>query len=183
MFTNSIYSAEYWYQSMSLKLGMRFNIFFICYYLVYSNFLALIHYYHSTLNQCTLLFKFVIFCWQMELKSTFTCLLTIHCESVNRSVVSNSETPWTIACQAPLSMEFSRWDYWGELPFPSPEDLPNPGIKPGYPTLQADSLLSEAAGKLLWLAYVYFFPRYLLYNINIYYWFTTVDCICYAMLC
>ena len=91
--------------------------------MVYSNFLALIHYYHSTLNQCTLLFKFVIFCWQMELKSTFTCLLTIHCESVNRSVVSNSETPWTIACQAPLSMEFSRWDYWGELPFPSPEDL------------------------------------------------------------
>ena len=119
----------------------------------------------------------------MELKSTFTCLLTIHCESVNRSVVSNSETPWTIACQAPLSMEFSRWDYWGELPFPSPEDLPNPGIKPGSPTLQADSLLSEAAGKLLWLAYVYFFPSYLLYNINIYYWFTTVDCICYAMLC
>jgi len=40
-------------------------------------------------------------------------------------------TPWTIACQAPLSMGFSRLEYWSGLPFPSPEDLPDPGIKPG----------------------------------------------------
>ena len=37
-------------------------------------------------------------------------------------------TPWTVACQAPLSMGFSRQEYWSELPFPSPEDLPDPGI-------------------------------------------------------
>ena len=48
-------------------------------------------------------------------------------------------TPWTVACQAPPSMGFSRQEYWSELPFPSPEDLPNPGIEPGSPTLQADS--------------------------------------------
>ena len=50
-------------------------------------------------------------------------------ESVSRSVVSNSVAPWTVACQAPLSMEFSRPEDWSELPFPSPRDLPDPGIK------------------------------------------------------
>ena len=52
--------------------------------------------------------------------------------------------PWTVARQAPLSMGFSRQEYWNGLPFPSPEDLPNPGIEPGSPpALQADSLLTE----------------------------------------
>ena len=55
--------------------------------------------------------------------------------------------PWTVARHAPLSMEFSRQEYWSGLPFPSPEDLPNPGIEPGSPTLKADSLLSELPGK------------------------------------
>ena len=50
------------------------------------------------------------------------------------------------ARQAPLSMEFSRQEYWSGLPFPSPEDLPNPGIKPGSPALQADCLPSEPPG-------------------------------------
>ena len=54
-------------------------------------------------------------------------------------------TPWTVAHQAPLSMGFSRQGYWSGLPFPSPGDLPNPGIKPGSPALQADLLPSAAA--------------------------------------
>ena len=56
-------------------------------------------------------------------------------------------TPWTVAYQAPQSMEFSRSDYWSGLPFSSPGDLPNPGIEPRYPAFQADSLLSEPPGK------------------------------------
>ena len=56
-------------------------------------------------------------------------------------------TPWTVACQAPLSMGFSRQEYWSGLPFPSPGDLPNPGIEPGFPALQADALSSEPPGK------------------------------------
>ena len=56
-------------------------------------------------------------------------------------------TPWTIAHHAPLSMEFSRQDYWSGLPFPSPGDLPNPGIEPRSPALQADALTSEPPGK------------------------------------
>ena len=49
-------------------------------------------------------------------------------------------TPWTVACQAPLSMGFPRKKYWSELPFPLPGALPNLGIKSTYPALQADSL-------------------------------------------
>ena len=48
-------------------------------------------------------------------------------------------TPWTAACQTPLSMEFSREEYWSGLPFPSPGDLPHPGTEPESPALQADS--------------------------------------------
>ena len=58
-------------------------------------------------------------------------------------------TPWTVACQTPLSMEFSRQEYWNGLPLPSPGDLPDPGIEPGSPALQADSLSSEPPGKPL----------------------------------
>ena len=49
-------------------------------------------------------------------------------------------TPWTVTRQTPLSMGFSRQEYWSGLPFPSPEDLPDPGIEPRSPGLQADSL-------------------------------------------
>ena len=64
-------------------------------------------------------------------------------------------TPWTLAHQA-LSMEFSRQEYSSGLPFPSPGDLPNPGIEPESPTFQADSLLSEPLGKMYNLCiYIY----------------------------
>ena len=56
--------------------------------------------------------------------------------------------PWTVACQAPLSMGFPRQEYWSGLPFLSPGDLLDPGIKPPSPALQADSLLSEPPRKL-----------------------------------
>ena len=55
--------------------------------------------------------------------------------------------PWTVARQAPLSMGFSRQEYWSGLPFPSPGDLPGPGIEPRSPALQADTLPSEPPGK------------------------------------
>ena len=51
-------------------------------------------------------------------------------------------TPWTVACKAPLSMGFSRQEYFSGLPFPSPEDLPSLGTEPRSPALQADSLLT-----------------------------------------
>ena len=50
-------------------------------------------------------------------------------------------TLWTVACQAPLSMGFSRQENWSGLPWPTPGDLPDPGIKPVSPALQTDSLL------------------------------------------
>jgi len=64
-------------------------------------------------------------------------------------------TPWTVAYQAPQSMEFSRQEYWSGLPFPSPGDCPNPGTEPGSPTFQADALPSEPPGKII-IVFVYF---------------------------
>ena len=54
-------------------------------------------------------------------------------------------TPWTVAYQAPPSRGFSRQEYWSGLPFPSPEDLPDPGIEPRSTAMQADSLWSQPA--------------------------------------
>ena len=69
-------------------------------------------------------------------------------ESVSCSVMPDSLWPHG-NCQAPLSMGFSRQEYWSGLPFPSPADLPDPGTEPESLTLQADSLLSEPPGKPL----------------------------------
>ena len=60
--------------------------------------------------------------------------------------MSDSATPWTVARQVPLSIGFSRQEYWSRVPFPSPGDLPDPGIKRRSPTLQAVSLLAELPG-------------------------------------
>ena len=62
-------------------------------------------------------------------------------------------TPWTVAYQVSPSMGFSRQECWSGLPFPSPGDLPDPGIKPRSPALQADALLSEPPGKPSSLGY------------------------------
>ena len=64
-------------------------------------------------------------------------------ESVSHSVLSDSVTPWTVARQAPPSMEFSRQECWSGLPCPLPGHLPDPGIKPRSTALQADSSTSE----------------------------------------
>ena len=67
---------------------------------------------------------------------------------VSDSVVSDSfGTLWTVAHQAPLSMGFSREEYWNRSLFPSPGDLPNPGINPRSPALHADSLPAEPQEK------------------------------------
>ena len=55
--------------------------------------------------------------------------------------------PWTVAYQAPLSMGFSRQEYWSGLPFPSPGEIPNPGIEPRFPALQANSLPTKPPGR------------------------------------
>ena len=64
-------------------------------------------------------------------------------------------TLWTVARQAPLSMEFSRQEYWSGLPFPSPGDLPNPGIEHGSPALQVDYHLSHQGSPyvVLWILF------------------------------
>ena len=69
------------------------------------------------------------------------------------SCVQLSTAPWTVAHQAPLSMEFFRQEYWSGLPFPSPRDLPNPGIEPSFPTLVGCFCTTEPPGKPCFLSY------------------------------
>ena len=70
----------------------------------------------------------------------------LHC-IVSLSRIQLFVTPQTVAYQAPLSMGLSRQEYWSGLPFCSPGDLPDPGIKPRSPALEADSLPSELEGR------------------------------------
>ena len=84
----------------------------------------------------------LLFCYLFSLLGSFI----FHNHEVKKwscSVVSDFATPWTVPYQAPPSLGFSRQKYWSGLPFPSPGDLPNPGIESGSPVLQADALPSE----------------------------------------
>ena len=78
--------------------------------------------------------------WQIEGE-------TVETEVKSLSRVSLFAIPWTVVYQASLSMGFSRQEYCSGLPFPSPGDLPDPGIEPRSPALQADALPSETSGK------------------------------------
>ena len=87
----------------------------------------------------------------MVCAQSFQFCLTL-CDPMDRMVFS---TLWNLrhpveACQAPLSMGFSRQESWSELPCPPPGDLPDPGIKPGSPALQVDALPTEPPGKPKW---------------------------------
>ena len=88
----------------------------------------------------SLVSRWVVSFEENDFFTPFVCVQSISC-------VRFFATPWTVACQAPLSMGFSRQEYWSGLPFPSPGDLPDPGIDPRSPTLLADSLPSEPSGK------------------------------------
>ena len=84
--------------------------------------------------------------WTKEVWYIHTMEWKWKCYSLNRVFA----IPWTVACQAPLPMEFSRHEYWSGLPFPTLGDLPDSGIELGSPTLWAVSLTSELAGKPIW---------------------------------
>ena len=96
--------------------------------------------------ECELQEKQFLYKKQFLLVTLCVCVYAcVVCESLSHARLF--ATPWTAAHQAPLFMRFSRQGYWSGLPFPSPGDLPNPGIKLGSPTLQADSLPTELQGK------------------------------------
>ena len=90
-------------------------------------FQSMLSNHHREINACENITKTFswINCW--NLKKTWQKLCK--CKCVNHSVLSDSVSPWTVACQALPSMEFSRQEYWSGLPFPSPGHLPKPGIE------------------------------------------------------
>ena len=75
----------------------------------------------------------------------------IYSESESESGVRLFAIPRTVAYKTPPSMGFSRQEYWSGLPFPSPGDLPDPGMEPGSPAFQADALTSETPGKPIYI--------------------------------
>ena len=80
-------------------------------------------------------------CWVEDTPMNILRVWKGKCQSLSH--VQLFVAPWSVAHQAPMSVEFSRQEYWSGLPFPSPGDLLNPGIEPGSPALQADSLPFE----------------------------------------
>ena len=119
---------------------------------------------HSSIDKhlvCLLWWR--MFQWTREYRYLFqvTVLFPLHlylevglldpmcekCVKVLAARLCLTAAPWTVACQAPESVELSSQEYWGGLPFLSPGELPNPGIEPGSPAVQADSLPSEPPGK------------------------------------
>ena len=92
-------------------------------------------------------------CWRQEwgegIDRDFGMDMYLKVKVKSLSCVPLFVTPWTVAYQAPPSMGFSRQECWNGLPFPSPADLPDLGIEPGSPSLQADALPSEPPGKPL----------------------------------
>ena len=97
------------------------------------------------------------------------CVCVCVCVCKFLSYVQLFATLWIVAWQAPLSMVFSRQEHQSGSPFPSPGDLPNPGIELGSPTLQADSLLSEPPGKPAYILHIHFILLYIIYILNIIY--------------
>ena len=82
----------------------------------------------------------------------------MHAFSATSVVSEVFATLWAVDLKAPMSMGFSRKEYWSGLPCPSPGDLPNPGVKPASPAcpaLQADSLPTEPPGKPYYMCYIY----------------------------
>ena len=88
----------------------------------------------------------LLFLGMILVTASFT-MLKVKVKSVSH--VRLFATPWTVAYHAPLSMGFSRQEYWSGFPFPSQGDLPNPGIEPGSPAFQADTLTSEPPGSTM----------------------------------
>ena len=99
------------------------------------------------------------FCFPSLFFARFLCVCVCVCCVLVTQSQSDSTIPWTVAHQAPLSMEFSRQEYWCGWPFPSPGDLPHPGMEPGFPALQADSLtiwaIREAFTTYMYPLYMY----------------------------
>ena len=111
------------------------------------------HHHHqgefSSFPSCCSFYKFVgdISCKQ-SFSHYYSFILILSYCGLSHSVMSDSATPGTVTYQDLLSMGFSRQEHWSGLPFPSPGDLPNPGIESRSPALQADALTSDQQGSL-----------------------------------
>ena len=108
---------------------------------------------HGSVSTPHIVFMVLVFeCVKCTLKhdkhTSFVSCMRSEAKALVTQSCPTLETPWTVAHQAPLSVGFSRQEYWSGLPFPSPGDLPDPGIEPASAALQADSLPLSHHGSL-----------------------------------
>ena len=123
--------------------------------------------------------KLIKWKWIIQVNYAFMLEHEVKWSKVAQSCLTLFATPWTVAYLAPPTMGFSRQEYWNGLPFPSPGDLPDPGIEPGPPALEADALTSEPPRKPQQMAIHWFFsnldPTQTLYEIWNYFQFSFHD--------
>ena len=113
--------------------------------------------------------------WTLSFFYLFLLIFTVKVKLLSHARLF--ATPWTVAYQAPPSMGFSRQEYWSGVPLPSPGDLPDPGIEPGSPTLQADALPSEPPGvTLIFKVTFILFLKILIYSLKLKYSLFTMLC-------
>ena len=122
----------------------------VCHFLLQEIFLTQVSNHVSSIG------RQIIYYWATRKARLLTIVIVIM-KSLSR--VRLVATPWTVANQAPPSMGFSRQEYWSGLPFPSPGDLPDPGIEPGSPALWADALPSEPPGKSQYHLLINYFEK------------------------
>ena len=87
------------------------------------------------------------YCLQLQNNNNYYYISPCYCCLVAEWYPDSFVTPWTVACQAPLFMGLPRPEYWSGLPFPSPGDLPSPGIEPAFPALADGFFTTEPPGK------------------------------------
>ena len=156
-FLSSVYSNAF-KVPYTLKLRNAEKIFFHCNKTMWkedpSSFMkgfdlyVQFSYFLNTEHRRTWLMLFPLLCSINSHLGRFSFFSSMKVKVKSLSRAQLFATLWTVAYQAPLSMGFSRQEYWSGLPFPSPGDLPDPGIEPRSTTLQADALTSEPPGKL-----------------------------------
>ena len=131
-----------WYYSLTI---LFISLFLLCRSIIYSHMCSL--YSTTFLNSISNCRNISFFVNYLGFFFRFFSIMKVKVKVKSLSRVRLFVSPWTVAHQASWSMGSSRQEYWSGLPFPSPGDLPDPGIEQRSPTLQADALTSEPPGK------------------------------------
>ena len=143
-YVHKVANSQTWWKQLSMHAHVQYsNWKGIFWYLNQVFFLPILARFKAKILTVLTMFSIIYsFLYLFDLIPYFSSFLP-RCSVVSNSFVNS----WTTACQAPLSIEFPKQEYWNGLPFPSPGDLPYPGIKPASPALAGRFFTTEPSGK------------------------------------